>query len=77
MSTDILRQVCYWGHPKLNEKLNRYFQDSFVEGAKLGQQGCHCQELQLKIPWVISLRAVSEEVKFHQNKNNQTYYHGM
>jgi hypothetical protein len=70
MITDILHQVCYWGHPKLHEelpKLNRYFQDSFVEGAKLGQQGRRCQELQINIPWVISLRAVSEEVNFHQH----------
>jgi len=71
MNTDILRQVCHWGHPKLNEKPNRYFQeDSFVEGAKLGQQGRRYQEPQIEIPWVILLRAVSEEVKFHQ----QTYY---
>ena len=72
MITDILRQVYYWGHPNLHEKLpklNRHFQDSFVEGAKLGQPGRRCQELQINIPWVISLRAVSEEVKFHQ----QTY----
>ena len=47
--------------------LNRHFQDSFVEGAKLGQQGRRCQELQINIPWVISLRAVSEEVNFHQH----------